>query len=41
MPVLEAIATDTRRVESDAQRDRTRSDADKLDSHITDWVKDR
>ncbi len=40
-PVLKAIAADARRIESDVERDRTRSDADKLDARITDWVKDR
>lgn len=41
VPVLKAITADARRVESDVERDRTRSDADKLDARITDWVKDR
>jgi hypothetical protein len=39
--VLNAVAADRRRVEIELEKERVRSDADKLDKTMTEWVSDR
>jgi len=40
-PVLGAIASDVRRVKADEEQERVRSDADRLDGKLADWIGQR
>jgi len=37
-PIFNAIAADKRRIQTDEEKERVRSDADRLDGKLTDWV---
>jgi hypothetical protein len=39
--VLDAIATDVRRIKTDEQQERVRSSADQLDSRLAEWIGER